>query len=127
MNTLADLKKADSTRRGFLKQTAAIALGGAALAGAAGAGTHSLQAAVATPDVSTLPRVKQIMVAPPFLPKHDQVAVGGPKIVEVTMTIEEKKMQLDSEGTEVWALTFNGSVPGPIIVVHEGDYVELTL
>jgi nitrite reductase (NO-forming) len=27
----------------------------------------------------------------------------------------------------MWAFTFNGSVPGPIIVVHEGDYVELTL
>ena len=30
-------------------------------------------------------------------------------------------------GVFVWAFTFNGSVPGPIIVVHEGDYVELTL
>lgn len=67
------------------------------------------------------------MVAPPFLPEHEQVATGGPKIVEVTFVIEEKKMVLDSEGTEVWALTFNGSVPGPMIVVHEGDYVELTL
>ena len=27
----------------------------------------------------------------------------------------------------MWAFTFNGSVPGPIIVVHVGDYVELTL
>jgi nitrite reductase (NO-forming) len=67
------------------------------------------------------------MVAPPFLPEHEQVAVGGPKIVEVTFVIEEKKMVIDSEGTEVWALTFGGSVPGPMIVVHEGDYVELTL
>ena len=25
------------------------------------------------------------------------------------------------------AMTFNGSVPGPMMVVHEGDYVELTL
>ncbi len=24
-------------------------------------------------------------------------------------------------------MTYNGSVPGPLIVVHEGDYVELTL
>jgi nitrite reductase (NO-forming) len=78
-------------------------------------------------DISLLPRVKQAMVAPPFLPEHEQVATGGPKIVEVTFVIEEKKMVIDGEGTEVWALTFNGSVPGPMIVVHEGDYVELTL
>jgi nitrite reductase (NO-forming) len=78
-------------------------------------------------DISSLPRVKQVMVAPPFLPEHEQVATGGPKIVEVTFVIEEKKMVLDSDGTEVWAFTFNGSVPGPMIVVHEGDYVELTL
>ena len=24
-------------------------------------------------------------------------------------------------------MTFNGSIPGPLMVVHEGDYVELTL
>lgn len=78
-------------------------------------------------DISSLPRVKQVMVAPPFLPEHEQVAVGGPKVVEVAFTIEEKRMVIDEDGTEVWALTFNGSVPGPMIVVHEGDYVELTL
>ena len=83
--------------------------------------------AEATLDVSKLPRVKQAMVAPPYLPEHDQVAKGGPKIVEVLLTIEEKKLVIDDEVTEVWALTYNGSVPGPMIVVHEGDYVEVTL
>ncbi len=24
-------------------------------------------------------------------------------------------------------MTYNGSMPGPLMVVHEGDYVELTL
>jgi len=96
----------------------------------AAAGTAKAVAQEAAPekvDIASLPRVKQAMVAPPFLPEHEQVATGGPKIVEVTFVIEEKKMVIDSEGTEVWALTFNGSVPGPMIVVHEGDYVELTL
>jgi len=55
------------------------------------------------------------------------VATSGPKVVEVTLTIDEKKMEIDAEGTEIWALTFGGSVPGPMIVVHEGDYVEVTL
>lgn len=127
MTRLLSQKNVNSTRRGFLKTTAAMTLGSAALAGVAGTGAQGLEVAAATPDVSNLPRVKQTMVAPPFLPEHGQVAVGGPKIIEVTLIIEEKKMMIDGEGTEVWALTFNGSVPGPMIVVHEGDYVELTL
>lgn len=78
-------------------------------------------------DIAKLPRVKQKLVAPPFLPEHEQVATGGPKVIEVTLTIEEKKMVIDDEGTEVWALAYGGSVPGPMIVAHEGDYVEVTL
>lgn len=109
------------SRRGLLAATALAAMGPAR------AVAQDAPAVAAKVDISSLPRVKQTMVAPPFLPEHDQVAVGGPKIVEVTLTIEEKKMMLDGEGTEVWAFTFNGTVPGPMIVVHEGDYVELTL
>ena len=81
----------------------------------------------AATDISKLPRVKQTLVAPPMLPEHEQVATSGPKIVEVTLTIEEKKIVIDKEGTEIWAFTYNGAVPGPMIVCHEGDYVELTL
>ena len=119
MTNLQSLITPILSRRGLLAATAVAAMGtGNAVA------QEALPAKV---DISTLPRVKQAMVAPPFLPEHEQVAVGGPKIVEVTFIIEEKKMVIDAEGTEVWALTFNGSVPGPMIVVHEGDYVELTL
>ncbi len=107
------------SRRGLLAATAVAAVGTAKAV--------AQEAAPEKVDIASLPRVKQAMVAPPFLPEHEQVATGGPKIVEVTFVIEEKKMVIDSEGTEVWALTFNGSVPGPMIVVHEGDYVELTL
>jgi nitrite reductase (NO-forming) len=87
----------------------------------------SLTLATEKVDIATLPRVRQQLVAPPFLPEHEQIASGGPKIVEVTFDIEEKKMELDDERTEIWVFTYNGSVPGPMIVVHEGDYVELTL
>ena len=83
------------------------------------------QVAVAQ-DISKLPRVKQELVAPPNVPVHDQVAKGGPKIVEVRMETTEKLMEV-APGAKVWGLTFNGSIPGPLIVVHEGDYVELTL
>ena len=36
-------------------------------------------------------------------------------------------MDVGPNGATIQAMTFEGSVPGPIIVVHEGDYVELTL
>jgi len=74
-----------------------------------------------------LKRVKQELVKPPLLPKHSIIAKGDPKIVEVRLVVEERKLVIDNAGTEVNALTFQGSVPAPIIVVHVGDYVELTL
>ena len=86
-----------------------------------------LGTACADTDISKLPRVKQKMVMPPMLPEHDQVAKGGPKVIEVRMVIEEKKMVIDDKGTEVWAFTYEGSVPGPMIVAHVDDYVEVTL
>ncbi len=74
-----------------------------------------------------LKRVKQVLVKPPFVPEHSQVAKGAPKIVEVRLVIAEQKMVIDQLGTTINALTFEGSVPAPLIVVHQGDYVELTL
>ncbi len=79
-------------------------------------------------DLSGYERVKQELVAPPFAPVHEQVASGDPKVVEIEMITEERLMVVDEDtGASVWALTYNGSVPGPLIIVHEGDYVELTL
>lgn len=73
-----------------------------------------------------LTRVVQELVSPPFLPEHSQIAEGPPKIVEIEMIIEEKEIEI-SPNVYIQALTFNGSVPGPLIIVHQGDYVELTL
>jgi nitrite reductase (NO-forming) len=73
-----------------------------------------------------LPRVTQEMVAPPMLPKFDQVDKDGPKVVQVTFTVEEKKIEV-APGDSMWAFTFNGTVPGPMIVVHQNDFIELTL
>jgi len=79
-------------------------------------------------DLSGYTRVKQEMVAPPFAPVHEQVATGGPKIVEISMDTTERLMVVDEDtGASIWALTYNGSVPGPLIIVHEGDMIELTL
>ncbi len=74
-----------------------------------------------------LKRVTQTLVKPPLVPKHDQKVSGDPKIVEIRMEVSEQKLVIDPKGTTVNALTFMGSVPGPLIVVHQGDYVELTL
>lgn len=108
-------------------------LAGAAIAGAAttiragAARAQEVLTPVSTSSAEGLPRVKVQLVDPPFVHEHEQVATSGPKIVEFEMTIAEKKIILDSDGTETFAFTFNGTVPGPLMVVHEGDYVELTL
>jgi len=73
------------------------------------------QVAVAATDISKLPRIKQELVAPPAVPKHDQAVKGGPRVVEVRMETKELLMEV-APGAKVWALTFNGSVPGPLIV-----------
>ncbi len=149
MTQLPDLGRALASRRSILRGSL-VAAGAAAL----GAGAAQVQARVphgpmpmlprvperllqaeaeviskAPPvDLSGYTRVKQDLVAPPFAPVHDQVATGGPKIIEITLETTEKLMTIDPDtGAEIWALTYNGSVPGPLIIAHEGDYVEVTL
>lgn len=79
-------------------------------------------------DLSGYTRVKQELVAPPYAPVHEQIATGGPKIIEITMETTEKLIVVDEDtGASVWALTYNGSVPGPLIICHQGDMIELTL
>src|SRR4051812_21856013 len=102
-----------------------IALLGAAIA----ALTAAVPALAQNPPAQDLrlPREQVSLVAPPFVHPHEQATKQGPKIMEFRMVIEEKKLVIDGEGTTLQAMTFNGSVPGPLMVVHEGDYVELTL
>jgi nitrite reductase (NO-forming) len=108
-----------------------------ALMGAAGAAV----AAITTPSFAELPdtpspeptddlpleRQKIGLVAPPFVHPHEQASPQSPKIMEVTLVIQEKKIVVDDAGTTMQAMTYNGSIPAPLIVLHEGDYVELTL
>lgn len=78
-------------------------------------------------DDLKLPRERVDLVAPPFVHPHEQATKAGPKIVEFRLTVREKEVVVDDAGTKMWAMTYNGSMPGPMMVVHEGDYVELTL
>jgi nitrite reductase (NO-forming) len=85
---------------------------------------------LATPALATelnLSRETVALVAPPFVHPHEQATRETPKIVEFRLVIQEKEVVIDGEGTKLQAMTFNGSIPGPLMVVHEGDYVELTL
>jgi nitrite reductase (NO-forming) len=77
-------------------------------------------------DPGKLKHVTQELVPPPALPQHEQKATMGPVVVDVKLIVQEKRLQISPDAT-IWALTFNGSVPGPMIVVHQNDYVQLTL
>lgn len=77
-------------------------------------------------DLSSMPRRKHKLVAPPFVHEHEQVSTVPPAVVQFEMKIIEKEVLIDDD-TYLQAMTFNGSMPGPMMVVHEGDYVELTL
>jgi len=132
-----------SVLRGSLIAAGTVALGGGATLARAARAPMPMQprvperliqiqaeavAAAPPADLTGYTRVRQELVAPPFAPVHEQVATGGPKIIEVYMETTERLMTVDADtGAEIWALTFNGSVPGPLIIAHEGDYVELTL
>jgi anaerobic selenocysteine-containing dehydrogenase len=70
MTRLLNQRSANSTRRGFLKTTAAMTLGSAALAGAAGLERKVLKQRQLHPTSQPSHR------SPPFPPEHDQAAVG---------------------------------------------------
>ena len=84
-------------------------------------------AAASAAETTNLPREKVTLVAPPHVHAHEQVATGGPKVMEFTMVIEEKPVVIDNDGAVLHAMTYNGTIPGPLMVVHKDDYVELTL
>jgi nitrite reductase (NO-forming) len=103
----------------------------ALLLGTAAAGIVAAAPSVSAPqseaDIGKLPRKKVDLVAPPFVHEHEQATAAGPQIIEFTMKIEEKQIVIDADGTTLNAMTYNGSVPGPLMVAHQDDYVELTL
>jgi len=70
--------------------------------------------------------VTQTLVAPPFLPEHEQTVDGPPRLVKIHMNIVEREVEIAPDAF-VWQMAFNNSVPGPVPVVHQYDWVELTL
>ncbi|AIA30635.1 multicopper oxidase domain-containing protein [Leptospirillum ferriphilum] len=49
------------------------------------------------------------------------------KTVKVVLTAKEVKIPIDNKGTLYAAWTFNGSIPGPVVRVRQGDTVDFTL
>ncbi len=66
--------------------------------------------------IAKLARVKQVLVDPPFLPEHEQTAPPNPASSTSPCPSSRRRCRSTDEGTEIWALTFNGTVPGPMIV-----------
>lgn len=79
-------------------------------------------AAVAAGD--TRPVIQQTLVAPPMVPPAIQRTT--PATVVVRLRTEEKEMPI-ADGVRYTFWTFNGTVPGPMLRVREGDTVELHL
>ncbi len=60
MINFSNIGKVVPGRRNFLKATVAATFGSAGLAAMAGNGPQGIQAAAATTDITSLPRVKQV-------------------------------------------------------------------
>ena len=96
------------------------------VAGPAKSGEVLTTSHVDSPDLSRLKRIERKLVSPPFIHNHKQVITRDPAVIAFELTIIEKEIQI-ADNAYVQAMTYDGSVPGPLMVVHEGDYVELTL
>ena len=89
-------------------------------------GLEGYKVGVQAEGLDKLEHVKQVLVPPPAVPEHTLEAPAKPRVVQVEMNIVEKEIEVEP-GVFMWAFAYNNTVPGPMIVVHEGDYVELTL
>ncbi|WP_134163341.1 copper-containing nitrite reductase [Pseudomonas citronellolis] len=125
---MADLEKTPFSRRSLLAGAVALGVAGSVLGSGLAFAKESapLQTGPA-PDLSKLARSKVELLAPPFVHAHEQRTSAKPRVVEFRMVIQEKDLIIDDDETHVHAMTFDGSVPGPLMVVHQDDYVELTL
>ena len=71
------------------------------------------------------------VVADPNAPKYTLYDATAPKVLdgkehEITLTVQEKDMTV-AEGYVQAVWTFNGTVPGPVIRVHQGDKIRVKL
>ncbi|MHB8544127.1 MAG: multicopper oxidase domain-containing protein [Leptospirales bacterium] len=55
------------------------------------------------------------------------LGVAEARTVKVVLTAKEVSIPIDNKGTMYPAWTFNGSIPGPVVRVRQGDTVDFTL
>ncbi|MHB1287502.1 MAG: multicopper oxidase domain-containing protein [Leptospirales bacterium] len=55
------------------------------------------------------------------------LGVAQARTVKVVLTAKEVSIPIDNKGTMYPAWTFNGSIPGPVVRVRQGDTVDFTL
>lgn len=118
------------TRRSFLKTVTlgagGIAAGSLAACNSAGATALPVPLAPSTPTAQPPPALgapnvaRDPAIVPPPITRTD------PQTVEITLTIKELVSEL-AGGTSYAFWTFEGTVPGPMLRVMEGDTVKLTL
>ena len=59
---------------------------------------------------------------------HKVIQKDGKTIHQITMTAMENEITVDNAGKEKYAaMTFSGTMPGPVVRVKQGDIVEFTL
>jgi len=55
------------------------------------------------------------------------VSQAAAKTIHVTMTAMENEVEIDNKGTKYAAWTYDGTIPGKVVRVTEGDTVDFTL
>lgn len=75
-------------------------------------------------DLEKLPKVTQTLVPPPQVPPA--ITRKAPARVSVELEVREEVKRL-SDGVDYTFWTFGGTVPGPMLRIREGDYVDFTL
>lgn len=71
--------------------------------------------------------VKRTLLSSLLLPLAFSASALANNVVEVTMTAKEVDVAIDNAGTTHRMWTFDGTVPGPMVRVKQGDTVNFTL
>lgn len=72
-------------------------------------------------------KVKKALLSSLLLPLTFSATALAGNVVEVTMTAKEVDVAIDNAGTTHRMWTFDGTVPGPLVRVRQGDVVNFTL
>lgn len=72
-------------------------------------------------------KVKKALLSSLLLPLTFSATSLAGNVVEVTMTAKEVDVAIDNAGTTHRMWTFDGTVPGPLVRVRQGDVVNFTL